>query len=93
MLYHYVPHPKLTQYCQLTMCAQCCLTFCDSLDYRLSGSSVHRIFYATIQSGLPCPPPGDLPDPGIEATPPVSPTIQGDFYPLTHQGSSVQCCV
>ena len=25
------------------------------------------------QSGLPCPPPGDLPDPGIE---PVSPTLQ-----------------
>ena len=28
-------------------------------------------------SGLPCPPPRDLPDPGIE---PVSPTLQVDFY-------------
>ena len=27
-------------------------------------------------SGLPCPPPGDLPDPGIE---PVSPALAGGF--------------
>ena len=27
-------------------------------------------------SGLPCPPPGDLPDPGIE---PVSPALQADL--------------
>ena len=29
-------------------------------------------------SGLPCPPPGDLPDPGIELTSPVSPALQVD---------------
>ena len=34
-------------------------------------------------SGLPCPPPGDLPDPGIE---PRSPTLQTDSLPLSHQG-------
>ena len=28
-------------------------------------------------SGLPCPFPGDLPDPGIE---PVSPTLTGGFF-------------
>ena len=28
-------------------------------------------------SGLPCPPPGDLPDPGIE---PESPTLVGGFF-------------
>ena len=27
-------------------------------------------------SGLPCPPPGDLPDPGIELTSCASPTLQ-----------------
>ena len=31
-------------------------------------------------SGLPCPPPGDLPDPGIEPVPPVSPTLEGRFF-------------
>ena len=29
-------------------------------------------------SGLPCPPPGDLPNPGIE---PRSPTLQADSLP------------
>ena len=32
-------------------------------------------------SGLPCPSPGDLPDPGIE---PVSPALQVDSLPLGH---------
>ena len=33
---------------------------------------------------LPCPPPGDLPDPGIEL---VSPVLQVDSILLSHQGS------
>ena len=36
-------------------------------------------------SGLPCPSPGDLPDPGIE---PRSPTSQANSLPLSHQGNS-----
>ena len=39
------------------------------------------------QSGLPCPPPGDLPDPGIETASPVTPALQVDSLLLTHQGS------
>ena len=35
-------------------------------------------------SGLPCPPPGDPPDPGAEAP---SPALQADSLPLSHQGS------
>ena len=35
-------------------------------------------------SGLPCLPPGDLLDPGIE---PVSPELQADSLPLSHRGS------
>ena len=34
-------------------------------------------------SGLPCPPPGDLPRPGIE---PVSPALQLDSYPTEPPG-------
>ena len=37
-------------------------------------------------SGLPCPPPGDLPNPGIE---PRSPVLQTDSLPSDHQGSPV----
>ena len=35
-------------------------------------------------SGLPSPPPGDLPDPGIDTAPPVS---ASGFLPLSSQGS------
>ena len=35
-------------------------------------------------SGLPCPPPGDVPNPGIELT---SPALQADSLRLSHQGS------
>ena len=35
-------------------------------------------------SGLPCPPPGDLPDPGTE---PTAPALQAGSLPLSHQGS------
>ena len=33
-------------------------------------------------SGLPCPSPGDLPDPGIEPVSPVAPALQADSLPL-----------
>ena len=36
-------------------------------------------------SRLPFPPPGDIPDPGIEPTSPPSPTLQADSLPLRHQ--------
>ena len=31
-------------------------------------------------SGLPCPPPGDLPNPGIEPTSLMSPALAGGFF-------------
>ena len=31
-------------------------------------------------SGLPCPPPGDLPDPGIEPASLLSPALAGKFF-------------
>ena len=45
---------------------QSCSTLCDPVDCSLPGASVPGILQARILSGLPCPPPGDLPDPGIE---------------------------
>ena len=38
-------------------------------------------------SGLPCPPPGDLPDPGIKPVSPespVAPALEADSLPLSH---------
>ena len=40
-------------------------------------SSVHGFFRQEYWSGLPFPPPGDLPDPGIE---PMSPALTGGFF-------------
>ena len=37
-------------------------------------------------SGLPCPPPRNLSDPGIE---PGSPALQADSLPLNHQGNPI----
>ena len=37
-------------------------------------------FRQEYQSGLPCPPPGDLPDPGIKAGPLASPALAGRFF-------------
>ena len=54
---------------------QSCLTVCDPMDYSLPGSSVHGIIHQEYWSGLPCPPPGDLPDPGIK---PGSPALHAD---------------
>ena len=34
-------------------------------------------------SGLPGPPPGDLPDPGIKPTSLMSPALAGEFFPTT----------
>ena len=48
------------------------------VDYRLLGSSVHGTFSRQeYWSGLLFPPPGDLPDPGIEL---ASPALAGGFF-------------
>ena len=52
--------------------AQSCLTLCDP-----------RQEY---WSGLPCPPPGDLPHPGIK---PEAPALQADSLLLSKHGNSL----
>ena len=66
--------------------AHSCPSFCIPLDYSLPGFSVHGIFQARKWSGLPFSPPGDLPDPGIEPTFPVSPELQADSLPAGPSG-------
>ena len=39
-------------------------------------------------SGLPFPPPGDLPDPGIEPMSPASPTLAGRFFTTGPSGGA-----
>ena len=42
-------------------------------------------------SGLSCPPPGDLPNPGIKPRSLTSPELQVDYLLLRHQGSPTNC--
>ena len=36
---------------------------------------------------LPCPPPGDLPDPAIKPMAPAAPALQEVSLPLSHRGT------
>ena len=53
-------------------------TLYDPMDYSLSGTSVHGFSRQEDWSGLPCPPPGDLPNPGIKQR---YPALQVDSLP------------
>ena len=55
----------------------------DPMDCRLPSSSVHGILQARILEWLPCPPPGDLPNPQIK---PRSPSLQADSLPSEPPG-------
>ena len=75
---------------------QLCPTLCDPVYWSLPGSSAHGILQAPLSlgfsrqecwSGLPFPPPGDLPNPGIEPASLSSPALPGRFVLLSHPGS------
>ena len=57
---------------------QSCPTLCDPMDYNSPGSSVHGDSPGKNTGELPCPPPRDLPNPGIK---PWSPALQVDSLP------------
>ena len=61
---------------------QSCLTLCDLMDGRAPGSSVMGFSRQEYWSGLPCPPPGDLPHSGIEFTVLTSLALAG-FFPTS----------
>ena len=64
---------------------QLCLTLCNPMDSSPPDSSVHGILRAKYLSGLPCPPPGELPNPGIELE---SPALAGGFFTTEPPGKS-----
>ena len=74
-------------------CFSCVPTLCDpvatkthvtlcNLPFPLSMGFSRKDYW----SGLPCPPPGDLPHPGIEPTPLMSPDWQAGSLPLMAPG-------
>ena len=66
-----------------TKSLQSCPTLCDPMDCSLPGSSVHGILQARILEWVACPPPGDLPDPGIEPMSPASPALGNGLFTIS----------
>ena len=60
---------------------------CDPVDYNPPGSSVRGVLQARTLERLPLLSPGNLPNPGIEPTSPVSlPVLAGGFFPTEPPG-------
>ena len=70
--------------CVRAQSLQLCLTLCDPMDCSLPRPPFLGLSRQEYWSGLPCPPLGDLPNPGIE---PVAPVFQVDSLLLNHLGS------
>ena len=56
------------------------LTLCDPMDHIPPGFLSIVFSKQEYWSGLPCPPPGDLPDSGIEPKSLMSPALAGGFF-------------
>ena len=54
-------------------------TLCDTVDYSPPDSSVHGVSREEYWSGLSCPLPGDLLNPGLDPTGLMSPAWTGFF--------------
>ena len=67
--------------CMCDKSLQSCMTLCNPMDHSSPGSSFHGILQTRILGWIAMPPPGDLPNPGIE------PTCSGRRF-LYHQ-----CCL
>ena len=59
---------------------QLCPTLCDPMNWSPPGSSIHGILQARILEWVACPPPGDLPDPGIKPASLMSPALAGGLF-------------
>ena len=72
---------RLNDWTELCSVTQSCLILCGPVDCSPPDSSAYWIFQARIYwSGMPFPPPGDLPNPGIEPVSLASPSLAGRFF-------------
>ena len=65
---------------------QLCPTLYNTMDCSPPGSS-KDFSKKENRSELPCPPPGDLPNPGIKLVSPLALALQANSLPLSHWGS------
>ena len=77
-------HTRL--FCGHAQLLQSCPTLGDPRECSPPGSSVHGILQARIVEWVACPPPGDLPHPGIETESLASPALEVDSLPAKPSG-------
>ena len=76
----------MTQFLLLIVVAQLCPTLCDPMEPTRLAPLFMEFSTQEYWSGLLFPSLGDLPNPGIEPTSPVSPALQADSSLLSHRG-------
>ena len=76
--------------CVCVLAAQLCPTLCDPMDCSHQAPLFMEFSRQEYWSGLPSPPPGDLPDPGIEPTSLVSPALAGRFFTTEPPGKCLK---
>ena len=76
--------------CSMYMLAQSCPTLCDHMDVAPRAPLSMGFPGQEYWSGLPFPPPGDLPHPGIEPVSLTSSTLAGIFFITEPPGKPTQ---
>ena len=79
--------PKLRHCCAVLSCFSHVQLFVTLWTVACQAPLSMRFFRQEYWSALPCPPPGDLPNPAIELW---SPALQADSYCLSHQESQAK---
>ena len=69
--------------CVLAKLLELCLTLCDPMDSSCQAPLSQGFSRHEYWSGLPCPPPGDLPNPGIKPMSLMSPALADRFFTTT----------
>ena len=77
---HTHTHTHTSNLCMHAKSLQLCLTLCDLMDFSPPGSLSMGFSRQEYWSGLPFPPPGDLPNAGIEPTSLMSSALAGRFF-------------
>ena len=84
----YITYNSIKYICVYIVFYFSCVWLCDLMYCSLQSPLSMGFSRQEYWSGLPCPSPGDLPDPEIKPMSPVSPTLQADSLPTAPLGSS-----
>ena len=74
------------RFCVHAKLLQSCLTLCDPMTIAQQAPLFMEFSRQEYWGGLPCPPLGDLPDPGVKPMSPKSPALAGGFFPIQPPG-------